>query len=587
MDSDDDTAQEEGFNGDYFSPAPASAPATPAFTSTPPSSQGFEDVAQEEEDEEEEIRYPTLPPASAFLREARHSPDSDAGGGEAGGEEPLLQTKAEPAQPRKRQQDAFQPKLSTPVAPSAQQPPPQQQQPKPSLQTRVFDPKVVSEANAPSSSSSPVAPSVNPGAVKKFVAYRIETQVNDPTLSQVQFDGHSTFSVWRRFSDFDWLHNQLEQKYLGFIVPPLPDKTVPLLQNNLSEHFYTTRARALDKFLAHVTSHSVLSRDSSVRDFLIAEQHRFDNLRRGALAHHYGAGGSVNDSLNHSLVGGGGGGGGGAATTPVSSVASGFFEKVLDWGSTLKEQVGTSFAGTAKMGAELRSKSSSDELFDDAVRYVDEMEPRLKLCLDISKSIVTKNTELAKAMHELGLAFVSVGQSEQNAELSRTITELGNVCGGGGNGNGGTGLSVMLATLVAEEEAKFLEPIEDYVRLISAAKHALSIRVKTCTAYEVALGELHYKREAKSRSAMSSSGSTTAVDAKLDQEVGDLERRVESAKSDFDLVTDRVVKEIDRFKREKARDFKALILDYVQLQIAHNVRVEQLWRSLLPRLGGA
>ena len=42
--------------------------------------------------------------------------------------------------------------------------------------------------------------------------------------------------------------------------------------------------------------------------------------------------------------------------------------------------------------------------------------------------------------------------------------------------------------------------------------------------------------------------------------------------------------EVDRFKREKLRDFKSIILDYVQLQIEYNQKVEKTWRDILPTL---
>lgn len=32
------------------------------------------------------------------------------------------------------------------------------------------------------------------------------------------------FSVWRTYTDFEWLHNILEKHYPGYILPPLPDK---------------------------------------------------------------------------------------------------------------------------------------------------------------------------------------------------------------------------------------------------------------------------------------------------------------------------------------------------------------------------
>jgi len=41
---------------------------------------------------------------------------------------------------------------------------------------------------------------------------------------------------------------------------------------------------------------------------------------------------------------------------------------------------------------------------------------------------------------------------------------------------------------------------------------------------------------------------------------------------------------VDRFKREKLRDFKSIILDYVQLQIEYNQQVEKTWRDVLPTL---
>lgn len=407
---------------------------------------------------------------------------------------------------------------------------------KTAIQTFVTDPKVVGN-----------------GTGDKHVVYRIETIVNDANLAQMSFDGHSTFSVHRRFSDFAWLRETLESQYLGFIIPPLPDKTVPLLQNNLSERFFLSRARGLNKFLTHVVTHAYLSRDNALKDFLIAEQERFESLRKPAL--------SVDANAP-------------AAVQAVSHATVGLFEKMADWGSTLSSQLGNALSGATRAGAQRREREPMDDHFDEAQRYITDLEPRIQFVHETARQLIEKNQYMSKALHDLGLAFTSMGQSEQQNPLSEAITELGNVC------NGRDGLSVLVNLQVEAEQVKFLEPIDDYVRLIAAAKHALQVRNQTAHAYESALGDLCLKQDARNKMTPDDSKITAA-----DTEISKAQIKAENAKKDFDMVTDRVLKEIERFKREKSRDFKELILHYVQLQIEHNQAVELLWKTVLPKLG--
>ncbi|RHY21410.1 hypothetical protein DYB25_008347, partial [Aphanomyces astaci] len=56
------------------------------------------------------------------------------------------------------------------------------------------------------------------------------------------------------------------------------------------------------------------------------------------------------------------------------------------------------------------------------------------------------------------------------------------------------------------------------------------------------------------------------------------------AKLEHDIVTERVVREVDRFKLDKLSDFKRIVLDYVELQIDYNTRVEARWASVVPQL---
>ena len=41
---------------------------------------------------------------------------------------------------------------------------------------------------------------------------------------------------------------------------------------------------------------------------------------------------------------------------------------------------------------------------------------------------------------------------------------------------------------------------------------------------------------------------------------------------------------MDHFKREKAGEMQSLVLDFAQMQIAYNQRMEQQWQQLVPKL---
>ena len=47
------------------------------------------------------------------------------------------------------------------------------------------------------------------------------------------------------------------------------------------------------------------------------------------------------------------------------------------------------------------------------------------------------------------------------------------------------------------------------------------------------------------------------------------------------------MREVDRFKREKAEEMKCVVLDFILLEIEVNRAMERAWRELVPRLEGS
>jgi len=93
---------------------------------------------------------------------------------------------------------------------------------------------------------------------RSYVAYTVRvTKVKDGVES----------SSFRRFSDFLWIHDQLEQKHPSCVVPPMPEKS---LTGNFAPELMMFRSRELTRFLQRVSAHPILSADDAFEFFLMA-----------------------------------------------------------------------------------------------------------------------------------------------------------------------------------------------------------------------------------------------------------------------------------------------------------------------------
>lgn len=86
-----------------------------------------------------------------------------------------------------------------------------------------------------------------------ITTYKLYT-VRSKKIGQDQFDTE----VNRRYSDFEWLYNQLIENYGGYFVPLLPEKNFFTKFNIESQQFYEKRRNSLEKFLNKILSHEFL-----------------------------------------------------------------------------------------------------------------------------------------------------------------------------------------------------------------------------------------------------------------------------------------------------------------------------------------
>ncbi|TYZ52310.1 hypothetical protein PybrP1_002893, partial [[Pythium] brassicae (nom. inval.)] len=102
---------------------------------------------------------------------------------------------------------------------------------------------------------------------------RATTTVGEPESRGMYLKKHTTFAVTlepqhyrarRRFSDFEWLHDVLQARYVGMLMPSLPEKTVLK-----SDAFIQSRIRGLAIFLDCVVQSPYLRSDEAVSSFFM------------------------------------------------------------------------------------------------------------------------------------------------------------------------------------------------------------------------------------------------------------------------------------------------------------------------------
>jgi PX domain len=81
------------------------------------------------------------------------------------------------------------------------------------------------------------------------------------------------FTVKRRFSDMDWMHNQLVAKHKGFIIPSRPDKKII---KNTDEKFIEERRLQMEKYLSIIAKHPILGTSAPFKTFTQTPNEKFE-----------------------------------------------------------------------------------------------------------------------------------------------------------------------------------------------------------------------------------------------------------------------------------------------------------------------
>ena len=114
-----------------------------------------------------------------------------------------------------------------------------------------------------------VSPEVRGEGSKRYVVYTVKMKSSLPVYQK------NESTVVRRYSDFEWLHKELEQSDTKMAVPPLPEKAwqrqLPFRKDQgiFQDDFIEERRRGLEVFLNKVAAHPLAQGERALHVFLL------------------------------------------------------------------------------------------------------------------------------------------------------------------------------------------------------------------------------------------------------------------------------------------------------------------------------
>jgi sorting nexin-3/12 len=126
-------------------------------------------------------------------------------------------------------------------------------------------------------------PEVRGEGSKRYVDYTVKLKTSLPVFDQ------NESTVHRRYSDFEWLHKELEQADTKIAVPPLPEKAwqrqLPFRKDNgpFQDDFIEERRRGLEVFINKIATHPLAQNERALHVFLFDPEIDLTKYERGKI----------------------------------------------------------------------------------------------------------------------------------------------------------------------------------------------------------------------------------------------------------------------------------------------------------------
>lgn len=442
------------------------------------------------------------------------------------------------------------------------------------------------------------------GIKGKYIMYRVAydpppPSANDgaPTSAHTNTSGSNRVSLFpyatsvnRRYSDFSWLFDHLHKERPGAIVPPLPEKQQV---SRFTEPFIEERRFHLEIFLRRVVCNPELKDTECLLIFLGGGDAEFKKAQKdwgsfGSTARGGGAGNNGNvdvaitqtlsDEYNMNEM------------IDASNNGGGNLNNKDHQDHSLVDKVSTKKAGIKKWIKDKKTtmqgsmvRSPDDVIFEQVEHYLSALQVGLKRMEIQASAMVKRDHDVSACLLEFGLACDALAYIEDDVNGSGVGDDFGSSCIGQTYrliGKTADEISTISADYHDRKLSCFLEPLRDHLKMVHAAKVALSKRNNRRITYSTCINSVDTKKASLHKYRIMQDQKAFGVEASLSR----AESEVLVAKANYDEVSARVLREVDRFRRENAVAMYATMSEFARAEKDHTDRMNMIWGVLLPHV---
>lgn len=214
--------------------------------------------------------------------------------------------------------------------------------------------------------------------------------------------------------------------------------------------------------------------------------------------------------------------------------------------------------------------NESDAWFEEKQLQFENLDVQLRKLHASVESLVCHRKELSINTAAFAKSTAMLGNSEDHTALSRALSQLAEV-------------EEKMDQLHQEQAYAdfylFAELLGDYVRLLTAVKGVFDQRMKTWGKWQDAQVMLQRKREAEAKLQYANKPDKLQ---QAKEEIKEWESKVQQGERDFEQISKNIRRELGRFEKDRVKDFKVVILKYLESLVHTQQQLIKYWEAFLP-----
>jgi sorting nexin-1/2 len=223
-------------------------------------------------------------------------------------------------------------------------------------------------------------------------------------------------------------------------------------------------------------------------------------------------------------------------------------------------------------------RSPLDPLFDEMEQYISALESGLKRVEFQTEQMVKRCKKEGVTWMEFGLGCDAVGHVDDYiGRVNETDSKDKQTVGKTFHATSQT--ADALSTLHQNHHTTlllhFLLPLRDHLKMIQSAKHSLSKRYNRRITYSTALSNVDAKKQALHKYQITQGCEHKVLNATTS--LSKAEKEVEDAKRNYDEVSDRVIREFDRFRTDIGSMMHTTMVEFTRVQCEYSAEMARIW----------